>query len=225
MDNKIYNILKIILLASIVIVLLVINNNIRVIGHSITSKLNQKTELNKPTKIPLSKDKGIFIGLPNANLTITAFIDYECIFCNRFVNEVYPLIEKEYIKSGIVKMEYRNLPLTMHPNAFYAAKSAICANKFNKFSNVHNALYKETPNINKSKIQEIISKSDINKDDFQNCIIDSSTTNKVNYDVNECMKYNITATPTFIINGNVYIGLIPYADFKKIIDKEIANIK
>lgn len=223
MKNRIIEYIKIGILIGIFVVMLIINHNLRIFGHRIMSLSKQTEQINAPQKIELSKSKGVFVGDIPPCLTITAYIDYECVFCKRFMDEVFPLIRTNYINTGKVSIEFRNLPLEMHEHSLFAAKSAICANKYDRFLDLSLELFKNQSSLSDSTILRLISKMNIDKNQFQVCMADSATENKINFDIRECRKNEIKGTPTFVINGNVYVGLIPYDGFKTIIEKELAK--
>ncbi|MBI4897789.1 MAG: thioredoxin domain-containing protein [Actinobacteria bacterium] len=52
---------------------------------------------------------GITLGKPDAPVTIIEFADLKCPFCRNFAKKAFPTIVKDYVKTGKVKMEFRNL--------------------------------------------------------------------------------------------------------------------
>src|SRR5690348_490690 len=69
-------------------------------------------------------DAGRIQGSPSAPVWLVEISDFQCPFCKRWHEEVYPMIKRDYIDKGIVKMAYVHLPLSMHPNAMPAAISS-----------------------------------------------------------------------------------------------------
>src|SRR3989339_1412850 len=67
-----------------------------------------------PTKGIASIDDDPILGDKNAPITIIEFSDYECPFCKRHFTDTFPQIKSEYIDKGIVKLVYRDLPLSFH---------------------------------------------------------------------------------------------------------------
>ena len=69
-----------------------------------------------------------FRGDPNAPVTLIEFSDYQCPFCSRHVSQTGPLIEDQYVKTGLVKHVFKDFPLSsIHPQAEKAAEAAHCA--------------------------------------------------------------------------------------------------
>ena len=68
----------------------------------------------------------IFEGNENAKVTIITYESLTCGHCADFHKEVYPELKKEFIDTGLVKIEFRHFPLDMA--AFNASKIAQCNN-------------------------------------------------------------------------------------------------
>src|SRR3989344_3080717 len=65
-------------------------------------------------------------GSKDAPVTIVEFSDYECPFCGRFYTQSFKQIDEKYIKTGKVKLVFKDFPLSFHPNAQKAAEAARC---------------------------------------------------------------------------------------------------
>ena len=70
--------------------------------------------------------KRIFVGDKNAKITIITFESLTCSHCANFHNDVYPQLKKEYLDTGLAKIEFRHFPLDMA--AFNASKISQCKN-------------------------------------------------------------------------------------------------
>ena len=70
--------------------------------------------------------KRIVVGDKNAKITIITFESLTCSHCANFHNDVYPQLKKEYLDTGLAKIEFRHFPLDMA--AFNASKISQCKN-------------------------------------------------------------------------------------------------
>ena len=70
--------------------------------------------------------KRISVGNKNAKITILAYESLTCSHCANFHINVFPNLKKEFIDTGIVKIEFSNFPLDMA--ALNASKIAHCKN-------------------------------------------------------------------------------------------------
>ena len=55
--------------------------------------------------------KRIISGNENAKITIIAYESLTCSHCASFHKDVYPQLKKEYIDTGLAKIEFRHLSL------------------------------------------------------------------------------------------------------------------
>src|SRR3989338_9298448 len=81
----------------------------------------------QPASAKISVDDDPVLGNKDAKVTVIEFSDYECPFCKRHFDQVYPSLKKDYIDTGKVKLVYRDLPLSFHPNAQKEAEAAECS--------------------------------------------------------------------------------------------------
>ena len=83
--------------------------------------------------------KRIISGNENAKITIIAYESLTCSHCANFHNDVYPQLKKEYIDTGLAKIEFRHFPLDVA--ALNASKIVQC--KQNQSLEILNILYSD----------------------------------------------------------------------------------
>ncbi len=71
-----------------------------------------------------AETKRIVSGNKNAKITIIAYESLTCSHCANFHKDIYPQIKKEYIDTGLAKIEFRHFPLDIA--ALNASKIAQC---------------------------------------------------------------------------------------------------
>lgn len=75
--------------------------------------------------------RGRVLGEPTAPVTILEFIDFQCPFCREFALSVFPIIVRDYVRAGKVRVELQ--PLTfIGPESTDAARAAAAAGAQNK---------------------------------------------------------------------------------------------
>ena len=169
--------------------------------------------------------KRIVVGNKNAKITIIAYESLTCSHCANFHIKVYPELKKNYIDTGIAKIEFRHFPLDIA--AFNASKLSQCKNDGG--SEILNKLYLSQQKWIKGKsINEIndnlkkFLKSERINLDFNKC-----TTNKeiedfiLNDRIEGTKKFNVNATPTIIINNEKFEKSLNYKNLKKTLEKLI----
>lgn len=86
--------------------------------------------------------QGLVMGSADAPLTIVEFGDYQCPGCGAFASLVKPQIESAYVESGQARFVFYDFPLvSIHPNAFLAARAARCAADQDLGWEYHEALF------------------------------------------------------------------------------------
>ena len=58
--------------------------------------------------VMVSPDDDVVLGEPDASVTVIEWGDYQCPFCAKVFTDVEPQIREEYIRTGKVKMVYRD---------------------------------------------------------------------------------------------------------------------
>jgi len=169
--------------------------------------------------------KRIVIGNKNAKISIIAYESLTCSHCANFHIDVLPDLKKEYIDTGIAKIEFRHFPLDVA--AFNASKIAQCKNDGE--SNILNSLYlnqskwvkgKTIEEVNESLKRFLVSEGI--KVDFDKCTTDKSIEDFVLNDrIEGVKKFNVNATPTIIINDKKFEKSLNYKNLKKSLEKLI----
>ena len=73
-----------------------------------------------------SEIKNITEGNIDAKIKIIVYESLTCSHCADFHIDVYPNLKRDYIDTGIVKIEFRHFPLDL--SAFNASKISLCKN-------------------------------------------------------------------------------------------------
>ena len=167
----------------------------------------------------------IIVGNKNAKITIIAYESLTCSHCADFHKDVYPLLKKDYIDTGLVKIEFRHFPLDVA--AFNASKISQC--KTGKGLEILNSLYSNQKEWVKGNTVE-----EVNKNlkafiknqgfelDFEGCLNNKKIEDYVLNDRIEGMKnFKINATPTIIINDEKFEKTLNYKNLKKFLQKLI----
>jgi protein-disulfide isomerase len=180
----------------------------------------------QPQRIEVSLDDDPVKGSPNAKVTIVEFSDFQCPFCQRFFLQTLPKIEEKYIKTGKVRFVYRDFPLNFHQYAQKAAEAAECADEQGKFWDYHDILFQkqsEWAAAGESKFKEYAQQLGLDMQKFNQCLDSGKYANEVQKDYNDGLKYGVSGTPTFFINGREVIGAQPYSVFEQIIEQELSK--
>ena len=167
----------------------------------------------------------IVSGQGDAKITIIAYESLTCSHCADFHNNIYPLLKKEFIDTGLVKIEFRHFPLDIV--ALNASKISQC--KQDQSLEILMSLYSDQQAWIKGKTieeaNENLKKFVKNKNftlDFEKCISDKKIEDFVLSDrIEGTKKFEINSTPTIIINGKKFEKTLNYKNLKKSLEKLI----
>ena len=169
--------------------------------------------------------KRIISGNENAKITIITYESLTCSHCADFHKNVYPKLKKEYLDTGLAKIEFRHFPLDIA--AFNAAKIAQCKQDQsleileNLYSNQKAWVKGSTIEEVNKNLKEFIKKKGF-KINYEECINDKEIEDFVLNDRIEGTKnYKVNATPTIIINNKKFEKSLNYKNLKKTLEKLI----
>ena len=167
----------------------------------------------------------IIAGNKNAKITIIAYESLTCSHCADFHRDIYPQLKKDYIDTGLAKIEFRHFPLDVA--AFNASKISQC--KSDEGLKILNSLYSNQQEwVRGSTVDEInnnLKKFIENqgfKINFENCISNKEIEDFVLNDrIEGVKKFKVNATPTIIINDEKFDKTLNYKNLKKSLEKLI----
>ena len=169
--------------------------------------------------------KRILVGNKDAKITIIVYESLTCSHCASFHINVFPDLKKDYIDTGLAKIEFRHFPLDIA--ALNASKISQCKNDGG--SEILNSLYLNQTKWVKGKtiedVNENLKKFLVNEGfdiDLEKC-----TTNKeiedfiLNDRIEGTKEFKINATPTIIINNKKFEKTLNYKNLKDSLEKLI----
>ena len=167
----------------------------------------------------------IISGNVDAKITIIAYESLTCSHCADFHKDVYPQLKKEYIDTGLAKIEFRHYPLDIA--ALNASKIAQC--KSDQGLKILESLYSNQQVWVKGKTIEEINhnlKKFIQKEgfelNFEKCLNNKKIEDFILNDrIEGVKKFKVNATPTIIINGEKFEESLNYKNLKKSLQKLI----
>ena len=167
----------------------------------------------------------IVAGNKDAKITIIAYESLTCSHCADFHKEIYPQLKKDFIDTGLAKIEFRHFPLDVA--AFNASKISQC--KSNESLKILNSLYSNQQEwVRGNTVEEIngnlkkFIKSQGFEINFEKCIYNKEIEDFVLNDrIEGVKKFKVNATPTIIINDEKFEKTLNYKNLKKSLEKLI----
>ena len=136
-------------------------------------------------------------------MTVVEFSDFQCPFCSRAVQ---PVKELESAFGSDVRVVWKHLPLSLHPNAMPAAIAAEAARQQGKFWEMHDKLFANQQALSEAAYVQYAKELKLDLARFQATLKDPATRKRVDEDAAAAGAAGVTGTPTFVVNGEVVVG-------------------
>lgn len=171
-------------------------------------------------RIPVSTDDDPSMGPKDAKVTIVQFAEFQCPYCGS-AREALDEVQKNY--PGQVQIVFRDFPLGFHDRAIPAAVAANCAEKQDKYWEVHDALMKNQRALEEADLERVAREAKLDMEKWQTCRKDPAMEDEIKKDMADGTKAGVSGTPAFFVNGVFLNGALPYERFKVIIDRELSK--
>lgn len=160
------------------------------------------------------------LGPEKAAVTIIEFGDYECSFCR----EAEPHLAAIRSRFGDdVALVYRHFPLPLHAAAFPAARAAECAGQQDRFWEFHSLLYSTDgwiKDTSEAKLTVLADRAGVpSVEEFAGCLEGVDADYAVNTDLAAGRGLGIQGTPTFLINGELHVGVLDSLRFERLFEE------
>jgi protein-disulfide isomerase len=161
------------------------------------------------------------LGDPQAPVTIIEYASLTCPHCAQFHTEVLPGLKERYIVPGKVRMIYRDFPLD--ERALTAAALAHCAGPDRYFSFL-DVLFQTQASWAQADdyvaaLKRLGKLGGLSEEQMDACLADQELTDGIlRTRLDGQNEHQIGSTPTFIIDGQAYVGARDIEEFGKLID-------
>jgi protein-disulfide isomerase len=163
-------------------------------------------------------------GRADAPITIYEMSDFQCPYCRAFALTTFPELERDYIRTGKVRLVYVNLPLArVHPNATAAAEAALCAARQRRFWPLHDLLFRHQDDwaalaAPQAYFLALGDSAGLDHRAFAACLATRATAAEVAADAARAARAGARSTPTFYIEGGLLEGAAPASVFRAVLD-------
>lgn len=161
------------------------------------------------------------LGDPNAPVTIIEYASLTCPHCAQFHADVLPELKERYIAPGKVRLVFRDFPLDQR--ALAAAALAHCAGPERYFGFI-DVLFETQESWARADdsvaaLKRLGKLGGLSEAEMEACFADEELTNRILQSRLEAQnKYDVSSTPSFIIDGKTYSGSRDVEEFGKLID-------
>ena len=188
--------------------------------------------------VPVALANGATLGAATAKVTLTMYEDFQCPHCLNFTATTEPMIVDEYVKTGKLKLEFRNLPI-LGQESVLAAIAGYCAAEENKFWQLHKALFivqaeanqltAEKTNVGRFSAENLVKYATAAGADptaFTTCMGAQTTIDALTKQLQDASTLGLRGTPSFVLDGVAQSGQPATLDaWRKFLDDAVAKAK
>jgi protein-disulfide isomerase len=167
--------------------------------------------------------RGYVLGSDSAPVEIIEYADYQCPACQQFATVEWPYVRDRLVTPGRVRWVFKDFPLQQHPWARLAAHSAACANDQGKFWEYTDAVFATQPDWSASRdagkiFRAQVEKVGLNTAAWDQCMSALKFAGRIQASADQGLKAGVGSTPSFVIGGRIYAGVLPYDKIKALVD-------
>lgn len=142
-----------------------------------------------------------FTGPADAKYEIVIFEDFFCPYCKMAQQTIAELMKLR----PDVKISFRDFPITeLHPDSMIASQAARCVwqqGDAGKYLRYHELLYSNQNNLDRSVMEQQAYGIGADRTAFGLCMQEQNVVIAINKSIMEAESADVTATPTFFIDG------------------------
>jgi protein-disulfide isomerase len=161
------------------------------------------------------------LGSPDASVEVIEYASLTCHHCASFHNDVLPQVKKELIDTGKVRLVYRDFPLDR-----VALEGAILARCLppERYFPVLSILFSKQDDWSHAKdpvepLARIGTLAGLSRSAYDACRADKALQDSIVQSRFEGEnKHGVESTPSFVIGGKTYKGVLALDEFKKAVE-------
>jgi protein-disulfide isomerase len=181
-----------------------------------------------------------FRGDPNAPITMYEYSDFQCPFCARYFVQTEPAINENYVRTGKLRVVFREFPIQeLHPNAPAAHKASLCVAEqgADLYWEMHSKLFQTQTEWSNSVdplpvFERLAEEAGADLDAYKQCMTTADAEKQPIVDAGLAagQEAGVSGTPSFFFvgaDGEPYmlVGAQPYDQFALYVDSMLTGEK
>lgn len=177
----------------------------------------------EPVEIPerTVATQGRTLGSEDARVTIEEYSDFQCSACALAAARLVPQVEEQYIADGRVKLVYRPMAI-LGQESLWAAEAAECANEQGRFWDYHDKLFEnQRGGFAIDNLKRFAADLELDIEAFDQCIDSHEHRALIEVETTEALDQGIDSTPTFIVEEQAVVSVVPFEELQRVIEAEL----
>jgi protein-disulfide isomerase len=168
--------------------------------------------------VPAGLVDGQAVGRPDAPVVMEVYGDFQCPVCGRFAREYLPRLVDEFVRDGALRIVDRPIAFlgTGRPDeSVDAAVGATCAARQDRYWSYHDLLFANQAGENRGafawdRLRQMATSAGLDLSVYDGCVAEAAVAEAVRAATGHASEIGVNSTPTFVINGQKVVGLVPY---------------
>jgi protein-disulfide isomerase len=161
-------------------------------------------------------------GDPEAKVAVVEFSDFQCPYCGSSVTTLNQIAQTY---GDRVRIVFKHMPLSFHPNAPAAHAAAEAAHRQGKFWPMHDKIFANQKEMSPEKYREYARELGLDLKQYDRDVADASVKQRIDADAAEARKLGVNGTPAFFVNGRYLKGAVPFEQIKQLLDEDLGKAK
>jgi protein-disulfide isomerase len=167
---------------------------------------------------------GYALGSDSAPVTIVEFADFQCPACQTFDMVEFPYVRERLIQTRRVRFVYKDFPLDgQHRWARLAAHAAACAHEQGKFWELKEQIYgtQSAWSFSRnagSRFRDLARQLGLDVAAYDGCMSSLKYAGRIQASADEGIRLGVNSTPSFVIAGRLYAGVLVYDRIRALVD-------
>jgi protein-disulfide isomerase len=197
--------------AVIAVVLIIVISNVA--GSSSNSNSNVEGATHT------AGQNGTSVGSPDAPVTMVEYFRFDCIHCADFASKVAPQLEKDYVSTGKLRIEFH--PMALEGDLLNASEAALAAGEQGHFWDYYDLVFANTSKSDRFSIPTLkgyAKELGLDTTAFDQALDSGKYKDQVVNETNTAIDAGLQATPTFYFGktGEIASMTVPYSGMKMI---------
>jgi protein-disulfide isomerase len=176
---------------------------------------------------------GTAMGDPEAPVQVVEFSDFQCSACEFFHAETLAQVIDSYVQSGQVYFVYRSFPVidarVARKESHTAALAGYCAAEQDNFWEYHDMLFanrigENAGSFTTARLEAMADTLGLDSS-FDRCLAEERYLDRLNEDIQVGRDAGVNSTPSFLINGKLIVGALPFEQFAVEIEQALAEVE
>jgi len=162
-----------------------------------------------------------WLGAEEPIIFVVAYESMSCPFCKENQADIRKMIAKF---GSLVRFISKDFPTEgLHPNVMDAHLAAACANEQGSYWEYRDILFQNQGEFEKENLRKWAKQLGLSESQFNKCLDEEKYIQEIRADFASGAQAGVVGTPSYIINGNLIPGEIPFDIWEEIIGYILKN--